>query len=158
MIVVNFEVIARPHETLPQRVPDPDGMRLWRMLHESHLGRVSIVYNGNVEADAFEHWLKLYGVKAAVYHMLEADTPVAKAEKIRLLMSATSRVDWYVDNDPATLAETLKLGIPSLAMLPPYIVRPEWVGDQQRRGWDELVSEVERQALLRTEKTWGEYE
>lgn len=126
------------------------------MLHEQTLGRMAIVVDEAVERDVLEHWLKVHNVKAALYEVLESDDPDMKAEKIQRLATSMGRSDWYVDNDAATCARTLHLGIPTLLACAPYVVRPEWNNTKVHRPWSELVEEVDRQAVMRAEKTWGD--
>lgn len=156
MIVFNFDVVARPHEELSNRTPDPEGMRLWRMFHEQTMGRMALVVDEEVNKEVFEHWLLVNNVKAAMYQELDTKDPAIKADKVQLLMTSTGRVDWYVDNDPIAAAKTLRLGIPTLLVANPYIVRPEWSGIKAARSWDDLVHEVESQVIMKAEKNWGE--
>lgn len=156
MIVFNFDVLARPGKELGARLPDPDGMRLWRMLHEQSLGRVAVVVDEEVDIPIFEHWLKINGVKAAVYDIFDTNDPQIKAERIHRLSMSVGRSDWYIDNDPVTAAITMKLGVPTLLVCNPYIVRPEWVGAKAKRPWDDLVQEIDSQAEMRANKTWGD--
>jgi hypothetical protein len=131
-------------------------MRLWKMLHEQTMGRMAVVVDEDVKRDVFEHWLKVNGIKAAMYDVLDSDDPVVKSEKIQLLMTASGRVDWYIDVDPHTAYHTLRLGIPTLLFSMPYVVRPEWSGYKGARSWDSLVEEIDRQAEQRASKTWGD--
>lgn len=156
MIVFNFDVLARPNKELGARLPDPDGLRLWKMLYEQTLGRMAVVVDESVDLAIFEHWLKLNGIKAAVYDVLDTHDPMIKAEKIHKLSMAMGRSDWYIDNDPVTAAITMKLGIPTLLVCNPYIVRPEWVGTKAQKPWDALVQEIDEQAEMKANKTWGE--
>ena len=154
MIIVNFNVIARPGKELGARQPDPDGVRLWNMFHEQTLGRLALVVDDPVNTDIFEHWLRVNNIKPMIYDILDSSDPVIKGDKIHLLSMTVGRSDWYVDIDPATCAVTLRMGIPTLLVGNPYVVRPEWSEGPQARAWDQIVEEVDRQALLRAERTW----
>jgi hypothetical protein len=35
-------------------------------------------------------------------------------------------------------------------------VRPEWHGDPQVRNWDDITAEIDRQALMKANKTWDD--
>lgn len=156
MIVFNFDVLARPGAELGARLPDPDGIRLWNMLWGQTLGRLAVVVDEEVNIPIFEHWLKVNGIKAAIYEVFDTDDPQIKAEKVHRLSMTVGRSDWYIDNDPEACALTMKLGVPTLLVANPYIVRPEWVGTKQARSWDALVREIDDQAVLRANKTWGD--
>jgi len=156
MIIFNFDVLALPGKEFGARVPYPEGMRLWSDLFETHMGRLAVVIDEAPQSHILEHWLKINGIKAAVYEELGTTDPQMKAEKVYKLSMAVGTKDWYIDTDPRTVAITMKLGMPSLLVANPYIVRPEWVDPQHNRPWDELVEEIDRQATMRAARDWGE--
>lgn len=153
---MNLDVLARPHRDFGARIPDPDGMRLWADLFETHLGRLAVVVDEAPAPYILEHWLKVNGIKAAVYESLETTDPQMKAEKIYKLSMTVGTNDWYIDIDPRTVALTMKMGMPSLLVASPYIVRPEWTEGKATKPWDELVEEIDRQATMRADRDWGE--
>lgn len=157
MIVFNFDVLARPHDEISSRVPDPEGMYLWKSLHESSIGRMAVVVNEEYRTDLFEVWLKINGVKAAMYDVLDTTDPVLKSEKIQILLAAAGGHSMYLDTDPPTVEHMMRAGIPSLLVCQPYVVRQEWSNAKQMRGWGDLVQEIDRQAVLKSEKTWREH-
>jgi hypothetical protein len=138
------------------RLPEPNGMRLWRMLHDQTLGRLALVVDGDVDRGQLEHWMKVNGVKAAVYDVLETTDPQIKAEKVHRLLGATGPNDWYFDVDPQTAAITLSLGIPTILVSVPYVIRPEWSSESQARSWGTLVDEIDKQQIMRAERDWNE--
>jgi len=156
VIVFNFDVIARHSETLGSRLPDPDGRRLWNMFFDHSVGRIALVVNEDVDTGILETWLKKEGFKPVVYEVLDTPDPTLKAEKVQLLTTAFGRANFYVDNDPPTCARTMRLGIPTLMVCTPWVVRPEWHEERVPRDWDDIVEEKTRQTLLRAEKTWGD--
>lgn len=156
MIIFNFDVLARPNNEFGARLPDPEGVKLWLMLHDQTLGRLAVVVDGDPKRDHLEHWLTVNGIKAAMYEILDTDDPVVKADKVHRISMAAGRSDWYIDVDPLTVVETLRLGIPSLLVANPYVVRPEWMESKGPRPWDQVVSEIERQKLIKANKTWGD--
>lgn len=158
MIIFNFDVLARPHHEFAQRVPIREGLELWSDLHQTHNGRLGLVVDQCKDHFILEHWLKINNVKASVYEVLETTNPKLKAEKVHHLGMAIGRSGWYVDVDPATIKETLSLGIPSLLVANPYIMRPEWGpgGFDIVKPWDELVTEIEQQKIMQAEKEWGD--
>ena len=158
MIVFNFDVLARPSADLGARQPDPEGRDLWRMFFEKSVGRIVLVVNDDVNRQIFEVWLKKEGFKPALYEVMDTHDPVLKAEKVQLLTTSFGKASWYVDNDPATCARTMRLGIPTLMVCSPWVVRPEWHEQRVPRDWDDIVAETTRQAVIKAEKTWGEFE
>ena len=160
MILFNFEVLARPAHKVTNRLPEPEGIKLWKVFHEAEMGRLMLIVNETDNVEHLETWLKREGIKAFQYQVLDTDNIDIKVEKIHQLSSAIGRASWYIDNDPATCARTLQLGIPSIMAGTPYIIRPEWSSNTQtvRKGWSDLVDELNTQAELRAEKSWGEME
>lgn len=156
MIIFNFDVLARPGDSLPTRLPDREGLRLWTTFHEQTMGRLAVVVNGDPDLPQLEHWFKVNGIKAAVYEVFHSDDVDVKLEKVQLLTAAAGKMDWYIDVDPRMIAKALSVGIPSLLVANPYVVRPEWSDNLRKRSWDELVEEVDRQALMRAERNWSE--
>lgn len=158
MIIINFDVIARPSENLGSRQPDPEGRDIWRMFFDKSVGRIALVIDDPVNREILEVWLKKEGYKPALYEVLDTKNPMLKAEKVQLLSTSFGRASWYVDNDPATCARTMRLGIPTLMVCVPWVVRPEWHEERVPRDWDDIVDETIRQRVIKTEKTWGELE
>lgn len=156
MIIFNFDVLARPGKEFGARIPDTDGIRLWSDMFETHLGRLAVVIDEAPEPYIMEHWLKINGIKAAVYDVLGTADPALKAEKVQRLSMSVGVGGWYIDTDPQAIAATLKLGIPSLLVASPYIVRPEWASEKQTRPWDDLVEEIDKQATMRAAREWGD--
>lgn len=158
MIVFNFNVVARPGGEFGARVPDPQGTYLWRTMHEATVGRMGIVVNEEVEESLLETWLKLNGVKAVMYEVLGSSEPDYCADKVaRILGSSGGKHPMYFDTDPATVAKTLALGICSLVFTQPHTIRPEWsTTKQQRRSWDLLTEEIDKQRIAKAEKSWRE--
>ena len=158
MIVVNFDVIAQPANELVQRVPRTGGMALWRILHEALNGRLAVVIDECEDTFVLETWMKVNGIKAAVYDVLYATSPEIKAEKVFALATAagSSMTNWYVDVDPSTVEQCMKLGMTALLLADPYTVRPEWKNlSAAPRSWETLVEEVQKQKLERAERDWS---
>lgn len=154
MIVFNFSVLAKPAETLATRQPDSDGRAVWGAFFDKYMGRIILVCNEDYDRAQFTEWLKREQFKASMLDFIETEDPVLRAEKVHRVGSAAGRIDWYIDNDPRTCAETLKLGIPTIMVASPYIVRPEWDGGRKVKDWGVLVDELDTQALKAAERTW----
>jgi len=156
VILFNFSVLARPADSIALRQPDPQGLYIWRMLHEQSLGRICLVVNEDYSRPVLEDWLKKEGIKPSFYEMLDEPDPVLQAEKINRIGAIFGKPEWYVDNNPRTCAELLKLGMATLLIASPYLVRPEWSNMKIIKEWDVLVEELDTQALKAAEKTWRE--
>lgn len=154
MIIFNFSVLARPAESLPLRQPDPDGRDVWSWVFTAYYGRIALVVNEDYDKALLEEWLKREGFKPSLYEFIIEDQPVLRAERVHRLAAVFGKAKWYIDNHPEVCAETMKLGIPTLMVASPYIVRPEWVNERQIRPWDSLVEEVNRQSLERNSRAW----
>lgn len=154
MILFNFSVLARPAETLALRQPDPDGRKIWNVLFDDSIGRMCLVINEDYDRSVIEHWLKKEGFKPSFYEILDEPSPNLRAEKVHRISAVFGKVDWYIDNNPRTCAETLRLGIPTLLVACPYIIRPEWDGGRVIKEWDTMVEEMDNQAVKMAEKAW----
>ena len=156
MILFNFNVLARPGEELGARVPDPEGVYLWRSLFEASVGRLGVLYSGDPDTVMFQNWMKINQIKAIMYDTTGTTESKVCAEKAAQILAAAGGRNMYIDVDPDTVKETYALGIPSFLMCQPFIVRPEWSSTKQMKGWDNLVDEIDRQAIAKAEKTWGD--
>jgi hypothetical protein len=154
VIVFNFDVLARPADSLATRQPYSDGRAIWGALFEKYMGRMILVCNDVYDRSQFMDWLKREQFKASMLDFIDQTDPVLKAEAVHRIGSAAGRINWYVDNDPSTCQETLKLGIPTLVVACPYIVRPEWDSGRKIKEWGNLVDEMDSQALKSAERTW----
>ena len=156
MILFNFSVLARPADSISLRQPDPQGLYIWRMMHDQSVGRICLVVNEDYTKMTMEDWRKKEGIKPSFYEMLDESDPILRAEKINRIGAVFGKPEWYVDNDPRTCAETLKLGMPTMLIASPYLVRPEWSNMKVIKEWNVLVEELDTQALRAAEKTWRE--
>lgn len=154
MIIFSFDVLARPGDSLATRQPDSDGRAVWSMLFDKYTGRLCVVSTTEYDRSQFEDWLKREQFKASTYEFIDQVDPVLVAERIHIIGSSFGRINWYVDNNPHVCAETLRLGIPTLVVASPYIIRPEWDSGKRIKEWGSLVDEMETQALKAAEKTW----
>lgn len=161
MILFNFDCLARPHEELGARVPDPEGMYLWRSLFEASVGRLGVLYTGpetETSEETLKAWLKINQVKAIMYETTGTREPKVVAEVAARILNASGGRSMYFDIDPHTVRETFAVGIPAFLMCSPFVIRPEWSTTKHMKGWDVLTEEIDRQALARAEKKWGDIE
>jgi hypothetical protein len=161
MIVFNFDVLAYPGPNLGARVPDPDGMKLWRMFHEQSRGGVGLVYKGDLydetKKSIFEDWLKRERIKASFYEEITED-PTVQEEKIHRLSTMFGRADWYIDHDVRLCTKLVKRGVRCFVYANPQIIMPEWHESRTVRPWDDLTAEMDRQAEMLSDRYWGEME
>lgn len=156
MILFNFSVLARPADEIALRQPDPQGLYIWRMMHNQSVGRICLIVNEDYSKLIIEDWLKKEGIKPSFYEMLDEPDPFLRAEKIHRIGAVFGKPEWYVDNDPRTCAETLKLGIPTLLIASPYLALQSWSNMKVIKEWNVLVEELDVQALKAAEKSWRE--
>lgn len=156
MIIVNLSVLSRGADSVGSRQPTPEGRAVWSMLFNQYMGRILVVSDEDYDRSHFSDWLKMAGYKASSFECLYEPLPDLKAQRIHLLGAAFGKIEWYVDSDPKVCAETTALGIPTMLISVPFIIRPEWDKEREIRQWDTLVEEMETQALKAAERTWRE--
>lgn len=156
MIVITFDVLALEGEELGARQPINEGRKLWNMMFSQYQGRICVLATG-IKPDKtpiLMEWLKREGYRAGSIDLTDETSADAKLERVRSIQAGYGRVEWFVDNDPSTIAKTLHEGIASLLVSVPRIGRPEWVESKTIRGWDELSREIDSQALAKAERGW----
>ena len=131
---------------------------LWRAMHESSLGRIAVTVTDAPNKDIVEHWLKINQIKASSYDIVDSTDSTIVAEKVHLYLAAAGGRHMYFDTDPAVIALTLGMGIPSVLVGQPFVIRPEWHTPRSVKSWEDLTEEINKQKLARVEKTWGELE
>lgn len=159
MILIHFDVLALPSESLITRQPSSEGRRLWNTFWERYQGRVVLSLEYNTDEVLAGEWLKKEGYKPSIIqtakaYSREGSTP--RADVIWDTQGIMGRIDWYIDSDPETVAMSLRMGIPSLLVAVPHFSRPEWHQEESIKSWDVVVSELETQAMKKSERTWGE--
>ena len=157
VILFNFDVLARPNAELGARPPDPEGVYLWRALHEASVGRLGVLYSGDPDIVMFENWMKINQIKAIMNDTTGTTEPRVCAEKAAAILAASGGRSMYFDTNPEVISHTYSMGTPSLLVCQPYVVRPEWSTEKPMKGWDVLTEEIDRQAIARAEKKWGDF-
>jgi hypothetical protein len=161
VIIFNFDVIAHPGPELGARVPDADGMKLWRTFHAYNRGQLGIVINEFLydpfRKEIFETWLTRENVKASFYEAV-GDSADIREDKIHRLSTAFGRADWYVDSDVDMCTRLVTKGVKCFVYANPSIILPEWHEDRAPRPWDQLAAELDRQAEVVSERNWGDME
>lgn len=161
MIVMNFDCLAYPGKELGSRVPDPDGMKLWRMFHAQSRGAVGLVLKDDLYEPTrkaiFEDWLKRENIKASFYEEIGTE-PRIQEEKVHRLSTMFGRADWYIDSDVDLCTRLVKRGVRCFIYVNPQIIMPEWHEHRPVRSWGDLKAEMDRQAEMLSERSWGEIE
>lgn len=158
MILINFDVIASPGRELGARIPRPETRKLWNSLTAGYNGRMAVMATGITNTPVLMEWLKREGYKPTTLDIVEGTHSDIKIERVAAFNAVYGKIDWYVDIDPITVARVAHMGIPTLLLTVPDIVRPEWSEDRLIKSWDVLVEEIEAQALAKAERTWHEPE
>lgn len=160
MIVVHFDVLAHASESLITRQPSSEGRRLWATFWDRYQGRIVLVADAGTSTDILGEWLKKENYKPSMIQVVDEyhrDGSTPKADAVWKVQSTMGKIDWYLDIDPDTCAQTLGLGIPTLLVAIPLIPRPEWrESDTDIKSWDSVVTELEIQAVKKSERTWRE--
>jgi len=158
VIVVAFDVIAHRAAEIGSSHPNIQGRRLWSALFGVYNGRICLLVDG-VEKHQHElvmAWLKKENYKPGSIDFHWETGPDNRLNRVRAIHAAHTKIDWYIDTDPHTIAKVTKDGISTLLVTIPEIVRPEWNQPRTIVGWTELTNEIEEQALKKAERTWRE--
>lgn len=156
MIVMTLEVLAHAGDELGARQPSVEGRKLWNMFFPMYEGRICVLASGieDNKTPILMEWLKRENYKAGSIDLTYETTTDAKLERVRGLQAGYGRVDWFVDTDPATVARVIHEGIASLLVSIPSSPRPEWVEKRIVKGWQEITEEIDRQSLVKAERSW----
>ena len=156
MIILTMDVLAYPAETIGQRQPIFESRRLWSALFETYNGRILLVADKRDPLEHVQNWLKRENFKPSMIDLSFDNSSEAKIERARHLRAVHGNVHWFMDTNPDVVRQCLRDGIPSLLVAVPYVARPEWHYEKERKSWDDLSAELDQQALLRAEERWRE--
>ena len=159
MLVLHFDVIALPAQSVGERQPSPEGRRLWNILFDQFSGSVVLIIEADSLLAEVQGWLMREGFKPSLIQI--EDEPFNSGESSRAnavwkVSSGVGKVSWYFDVDPEACAQTLQKGIPSILVGIPSIIRPEWRNPKVIKGWDTLSQEISVQKARRAEQLWEE--
>ena len=130
--------------------------RLWGALSAGYNGRLIVIATGITNTPLLLEWLKREGYKASAVDIVQDEHVDVRVDRVTALNAAYGKIQWYVDIDPIVVAKVARLGIPTLLLTVPDVVRPEWSEDKVPKSWEALVEEIETQALAKAERTWNE--
>lgn len=155
---MSFDVLAHEGDELGARQPTMEGRKLWNMMFPMYEGRICVMAHGleDKQTPILMEWLKREGYRAGSIDLTYETNADAKLERIRSVQAGYGRIDWFVDIDPHTVARAIHEGITSLLVSIPSSPRPEWVEQRAIKGWDELTKEIDRQTLVKAERTWND--
>jgi len=160
VILIEFNVLARPGPELGARVPDADGMKLFRTFHAYNRGQVGIVTQEDLheqhKREIFETWLKRENLKASFYDSVHGNRDL-REDKIHRLSTAFGRADWYVDSDVDMCTRLVSRGVKCFVYANPSIILPEWHETKSPRPWDLLAAELDKQAEATHSRDWGQH-
>lgn len=156
MIIVHFDAIAIPGSELGSRLPRPEMRRLWGGLMTGYNGRLIVLATGITNTPMLLEWLKREGYKASAVDIIEDNHEDIKVERVAALNAAYGKLQWYVDIDPLVVARVARMGVPTLLLTVPDVVRPEWSEGRVPKKWEALVEEIETQALAKAERNWND--
>lgn len=159
MIVIHLDVLATKGTEVLTRQPLQEGKRLWSCLFETFKGRMVVTADPGTDSEQLQEWLKREGFKASFVHIasdLHLDGRSPRSDAVWFIHANMGKVLWYIDVDGTACSEVLRMGITTLFLAIPHIVRPEWNEKAPTREWDALVEELDRQALKKSELSWRE--
>lgn len=154
MILINFDALAVPGSELGSRLPRPETRKLWNSLIAGYNGKITIMATGITNTPLLLEWLKREGYKATTVDIISGTHPDDKVDRVASMNAVYGKINWYIDIDPIAVAKVAHMGIPTLLLTVPDIVRPEWVDERVPKSWESLVDEIESQALAKAERNW----
>ena len=154
MLIVNFDLIALPAETLPTRQPSLSGRRIWNMLFNSYSGQIILMCVGDPNMEVLLHWLKTENFKPSVIDISKEYGLKAKQERLQALLAAYGRAQFYVDSEPEAVAMALHEGVSALLCVEPHLYQPDWGSPKQVKSWSTITDEIEEQSIKQAELTW----
>lgn len=158
MIVITFDVLATRSKDIGASQPTKEGKRLWNLFFGPYNGRICVLADGieKHKQPLVLEWLKRENIKAGSVDFHWEQGPDVRLDRVRAIHAAYTKIDWYVDTNPEAVAKVIRDGIPTLLVSVPYTVRPEWDEPRTIRGWDILSTELDTQALRKSEREWKE--
>lgn len=159
MIVVHFDVLAQPSESLITRQPSVEGRRLWNTFWDRYQGRTILTCDPETPIELLKEWLTKEYYKPSLIQQAdeyERSGSTPRADAVWKVQSTLGKVDFYLDTDPDTCSRTIAMGIPTLLVAVPHFIRPEWNREQTLREWTSVVNELETQASRKSMKKWDE--
>ena len=153
-------VFGTSEGTVGERSPSIEGRRLWNLLFAQYSGSIILLVDERDDKEHIEHWLKVEGFKPSMIDYAHDNEPRSKVQAAARLRNAFGALHWFVDIDPHSAQLAIEEGLPTLITVAPSVPRSEWRTDKEQatRPWASLVSEIERQKLMRSEANWGEKE
>lgn len=156
MIVLPVEGLLAPmddSENLKGSPPVLEGQSLYSMLVAT--GSPVILLSSQREREVIEGWLNIEGYTRWVQLIHRGASPLSwyefKLASINKLVAGGSKIRFYVDADPVTIAAVTDLGIPSLLSVSPgnRVGRKITTTEQSYSSWDTLVDTIETRSQTR---------
>ena len=155
-----MDTLALPAEVLGERLPSIEGRRLWNLLFAQYSGSIILIADERDEKDHLEHWLKTEGFKPSMIDYAHDNEARSKVQAAARLRNAFGNLHWFVDIDPYSARLAIEEGLPTLITIAPSVPRAEWRSDKEteKKSWDDLIVEIDKQRVMRAEANWGERE
>jgi hypothetical protein len=160
VIIITMDTLALPAESVGERVPSIEGRRLWNLVFQQYSGSIILIADGNDNKDFLEHWLKSEGFKPSMIDYAADNTARSKVQAASRLRNAFGNLHWFVDIDPYSAKLAIEEGLPTLITIAPSVPRAEWRNDSEKetKSWNDLITEIDKQRIMRAEANWGEME
>lgn len=130
-------------------------------MFDTFYGRIALLVDNGTDEKLVAEWLKRERFKPSLIYSTKdwsVDGSTPRADAVWSISAELGRVEWYLDVDTETIAVVLAKGIPSLLVAVPHVTRPEWRSAKSIRGWGDIADELDKQAVLRSERSWGDVE
>ena len=160
MILVTMDTLAVSGKTFGERVPSIEGRRLWNLLFAQYSGSIILIADERDEKAHLEHWLKTEGFKPSMIDYAHDNEARSKVQAAARLRNAFGNLHWFVDIDPYSARLAIEEGLPTLITIAPSVPRAEWRSDREteKKSWGDLITEIDKQRIMRAEANWGEKE
>ena len=160
MIIVTMDTLALPSVTVAERAPSIEGRRLWNLLFAQYSGSIILLVDKRDDQEHIEHWLKVEGFKPSMLAYAHDNEPRSKVQAAARLRNAFGNLHWFVDIDPYSARLAIEEGLPTLITIAPSVPRAEWRSDREteKKSWGDLITEIDKQRIMRAEANWGEKE
>lgn len=155
-VVMTIEGVLTETHDLKSTLPSQSG----RLLYENLIQGYAVILLTHHDRELVDTWLRKEGIKGFATVLSFASTSTAmslngwKAYQVRSFIQTGTPVSWFVDTDPEAIALVFTEGVATLLVSSPYYTRPEFRPDVTRhvRKWDELVTTIEHEKLLKSTK------
>lgn len=155
LIIMSIEGLLTKTPNLHTEPPTVLGKTLFATFKDQHR---LLLLSTNPNVELVKGWLLKERFKGyASLQCIPSNTTLTpsqwKADAVRTMLSEGWEVGMFFDADPAAVKAVFMEGVASFLLASPQYARPEWRPDVDKniRPWDELVSTIEKEALVKDE-------